>query len=313
MSSLAGQALMAALKKDRGVRDPEALGGWIKNQKRQKLERLAQEKGSRATERGGELVEATPEDRKRLGIPPAWTDVKVDRKPGAALLATGKDAKGRTQRVYSAEHHEKQAAAKFARIGELHEKLPQIDRRLSADAQTNDAALAALLIRRMGLRPGSDVDTGAEKKAYGATNMRASDVEVSGDVIRARFTGKKGVDLDLSHRDPELARLLRERKKGKTDTERLLDTNERKLRDYMKDAAPGVKPKDFRTYLGTATAASLVSGIEPPKSKREYLSKRREVGKQVSEILGNTPTVALASYIAPSVFGDWDVSLLEKK
>jgi DNA topoisomerase-1 len=256
--------------------------------------------------------EATAQDRKRLGIPPAWAEVQVSRERDASLLAVGLDAKGREQRIYSAAHHERQAAAKFARIEKLHERLPEIDRRLSKDAQTDDTALAALLIRRMGLRPGSDANTGAEKKAHGATNLKASHIKVDGDTIRANFTGKKGVDLDLSLDDPELARLLEDRRRGKGGEERLLDTDERKLRTYMGRVAPGVKPKDLRTYLGTATAMGLVVSMPIPKTERENRSARRQVAEQVSRLLGNTPTVALASYIAPAVFGPWDAAMARK-
>lgn len=254
--------------------------------------------------RGFEKADA--EQRKQLGIPPAWTEVQVNKDKDAALLAVGLDAKGREQRIYSTAHHENQAAAKFARIEELHKRLPEIDKRITQDAKTDDTALAALMIRRMGLRPGSDTDTGAEKKAYGATNLKASHVNAEGDKVRANFTGKKGVELDLSLDDPELAGLLRGRQKDKEGDDRLLDTDERKLRSYMARAAPGVKPKDLRTYLGTATAMEAVEKMPVPKTKREYQSQRREVGKQVSQLLGNTPTVALASYIAPATFGPWD-------
>lgn len=257
----------------------------------------------------GEFREPTKEDRKRLGIPPAWKGVRVATDRNAALQATGIDAKGRKQPIYSREHHENQAAAKFDRIEALDDRIGEIDERLSRDAKTDDTALAALIIRRMGLRPGSDTDTGAEKKAHGATNLKASHIETDGPKIRASFTGKKGVDLDLTLNDPELAALLRGRKEGKNGRDRLLNTDERKLRDYMKRAAPDVKPKDLRTYLGTTTAKKLMDGMPIPKTKKEYQSQRREVAKQVSQMLGNTPTIALASYIAPSVFGPWDSAL----
>lgn len=304
-----GKAIVASLRAQEGVRDPEALAAWLG---RKKEARQAAKKARRALSPRQDRFAArgfkgpTEADRKRLGIPPAWTEVMVSNDKDAPLQAVGLDAKGREQRIYSAAHHENQAAAKFARIGELHKRLPEIDKRLSEDAKTDDTALAALMIRRMGLRPGSDTDTGAEKKAYGATNVPASGIEVDGPNVRAKFTGKKGVDLDLSLKDPELAGLLRERKEGKGEGDPLLDTNERKLRAYMADVAPGVKPKDLRTYLGTATAMNLVAGMPIPKTKKEYQSMRRDVGKQVSQLLGNTPTVALSSYIAPSVFGPWD-------
>lgn len=317
-----GKALVVKLRRDAGVRDPEALAAWAGRTKRLRkagvspkaAALLANRPGGMKTGRSTDALEpATAEDRKRLRIPPAWTDVKVSRDRNAALQAVGRDAKGREQRVYSAEHHERQAAAKFARIGALHERLPEIDRRVSRDAKTDDTALAALLIRRMGLRPGSDSDTGAEKKAFGATNLKASHITTDGKTVRARFTGKKGVDLDLSIEDPELAGLLRGRKRGKSGDDRLLSTDERKLRGYMNRVAPGVKPKDLRTYLGTATAGKIVDDMPIPKNEREYKRARREVGKRVSELLGNTPTVALASYIAPSVFGVWDAALAGRR
>lgn len=314
-------ALVRKLGRQPGVRDPEALAGWLGRYSKlrkagippKKAKALAgkpggMEEGEKAASSGG-FEEATDEDRKRLRVPPAWTGVQVNRDKDAPLQAVGRDAKGREQRIYSAEHHERQAAAKFARIGELHERLPEIDKRITRDAKDDDTALSALLVRRMGLRPGSDKDTGAEKKAFGATNLKGSHIETDGDTIRAKFTGKKGVELDLSLEDPELAGLLRGRKQNKGGEDRLLDTDERKLRNYMKTAAPGVKPKDLRTYLGTATATKIIADMPIPKTKKEYQSRRREVGKRVSELLGNTPTVALASYIAPSAFGPWDSAL----
>src|SRR5690606_25386923 len=44
---------------------------------------------------------------------------------------------------------------------------------------------------------------------------------------------------------------------------------------------------------------------EPPRTKREFQRARMEVARAVSAALGNTPTVALASYINPTVFGAW--------
>jgi DNA topoisomerase-1 len=259
-------------------------------------------------QKSSDLQPATDEDRKRLRIPPAWTDVRVSPDASSPLQAVGYDAKGREQRIYSPEHHERQAAAKFARIDELHERMPEIDKRLAEDAKTDDTALAALVIQRMGLRPGSDTDTGAEKKAHGATNLKASHVKVEDGNVKANFTGKKGVELDLSLQDPELGRLIKGRQEGKDPDDRLLDTDERKLRAYMAKAAPGVKPKDLRTYLGTSTARKEVAAQPVPKNDKEYKAARKKVGESVSKLLGNTPAIALNSYIAPSVFGPWDAA-----
>src|ERR1700682_667703 len=78
--------------------------------------------GKRVTGEG----KALPAHIAALKIPPAWTDVTFNPDPKGELLATGKDAKGRRQAVYSAEFAGKQAAAKFARISELSQKFEAI-------------------------------------------------------------------------------------------------------------------------------------------------------------------------------------------
>ncbi|MGH3927331.1 MAG: hypothetical protein ACRDTT_31440 [Pseudonocardiaceae bacterium] len=240
-----------------------------------------------------------------IKIPSGWTDVQVSVDPHADLQVIGKDSKGRSQYVYSAEHSARQSAAKFARIRMMRDKMPAIDGALARDARTEDAAAALLLIRRMGLRPGSDSDTGAEKKAYGATNLLAGQVSVSGDVVRFRFTGKKGVELDLEIDDPDVAKVIEPRLSGKAPGERLFVTNEKKTAGYLKRIDPSVKLKDLRTYRGTDIAGQLVAGTDAPVNRKTYKAAVNNVALMVSQALGNTPSVALESYIDPSVFSPW--------
>jgi DNA topoisomerase IB len=54
------------------------------------------------------------------------------------------------------------------------------------------------------------------------------------------------------------------------------------------------------------TALKEVKTIEPPKTKQEFLKKRKEVATTVSQQLGNDPSMALNSYINPTVFSNWD-------
>lgn len=255
---------------------------------------------------------AAPEDHARLGeagikLPPAWTNVQISDDPNAPLQAIGTDSKGRSQYVYSAAHSEKQAAAKFARINTLRSHIGDIDHHLASDSEQSDSAAALMLIRRLGLRPGSDANTGAEKKAYGATNLRAGHVKVDGETVSLDFTGKKGVDLSFTVEDSQLAAMLTPRLEGKGPDDKVFaDTNERKTADYLHSIAPGFKLKDLRTYHGTLHAFALVEAMPVPSSKSELAKARREVAVAVSEKLGNTPTVALASYIDPSVFAKWE-------
>ena len=72
----------------------------------------------------------------------------------------------------------------------------------------------------------------------------------------------------------------------------------------------GFKTKDFRTLLGTRTAMQEIVNLSPPvpKDEKEYRKKVKEVAIRVSKKLGNTPTVALQSYINPSVFAEWKLN-----
>lgn len=251
-----------------------------------------------------------PDHMAKYKIPPAWTDVKISEDPDAAVVAAGYDAKGRRQTIYSDAHHMRQAAAKFARISELMRKADAIRNQnqgnLSSDDEgVREAAAVMELIYSTGIRPGSDRDTKSEKQAYGATTLRAEHVVQDKDgSVRLKFTGKKGVDLDIPISEPSVAKMLVERKKRGG---RLFATDDKKLRDYVHTLNGGsFKPKDFRTLRGTSLAIREIQRIGgTPKDQKDYQKKVRQVADVVSKALGNTPVVALQSYIDPTVFSQW--------
>jgi DNA topoisomerase IB len=257
---------------------------------------------------GGRQPSAADQARlSKLGVPPAWTDVKLSADPEAALQVVGKDAKGRSQYIYSAEHTERAAAEKFARLSEFNKVAGGVREQAYRDMHNasltdsqRDTAAALALISETGFRAGSDADTGAEKKAFGASNLLSSHVTVDGDTLHFNFTGKKGVDQSHSIHNPALAKYVVGREG------RLFDTNDAKIRTYMKQTA-GIdfKVKDFRTWHGTAEAVRAISAMPKPANDAAFKKARTAVGKVVAAKLGNTPSVALASYINPAVFAQW--------
>lgn len=256
-----------------------------------------------------------PEHIQKLKIPPAWTDVRYNDAPGASLIAVGKDAKGRVQSVYSAEHSAAQSAVKFARIFELSKKFAEVaaqndQARKSTDPKTRDAADCLDLIMRMGVRPGSETDTGAEKKAYGATTLEGRHVVRDENGVWLQFVGKKGVALNLPVTDKGLAKMLEARGKAAGPDGQLFGkVSDSSLRDHVHSLDGGdFKTKDFRTYVGTSTAARLVAKMAPPKDEKAYKKAVMDVAKEVSRTLGNTAAIALQSYIAPQVFAEWRIA-----
>jgi DNA topoisomerase-1 len=266
----------------------------------------------------GELTLAdgspVPEHIKKLKLPPAWKNVSISLDPDADLMAQGTDAKGRRQSVYSDSFAMRQAAKKFARVQEMLRKREAVFEQTKQFAQGDDpkareAAQVMLLVQSMGLRPGSDRDTKAKLQAYGATTLRGEHVIVDGDSVRLKFTGKKGVSLDLPVTDPAVAKMLIDRKKSSGDG-RLFQTSDSELRAFSKKLNGGsMKPKDFRTLKGTSLAIEQVNANpDPPANEKEYRKRVMEVAKKVSAVLGNTPTIALQSYIDPTVFSQWRIA-----
>lgn len=243
-------------------------------------------------------------------IPPAWTDVHIADDLGSAkLLVRGRDVKGRVQRMYSTDHSTGQAAVKFYRNDQMQKHLDKLDSALERDAMVNDSAAALLLIRKLGMRPGSDRNTGAEKQAHGATNLLAKHATVSGSVTTLNFTGKKGVHIILKTKDPLINKVITDRRKTRMRNDRLFDTNEAQTRAYMQSTGvpAGFLLKDLRTVHANVVALREVEKKKNkvPQTKTEFRRWRREVAIAVSNELGNTPTLALASYINPTVFAKW--------
>jgi DNA topoisomerase IB len=235
---------------------------------------------------------AWPQYIQELAVPPAWTNVQISSDPNADLLVVGRDAKGRGQYIYSERFAQGQAEAKFERIRELTDKSAAIAAQNDANQASADPVLAehaevAALIMQTALL-GQHVKVGTDGS------------------VHLEFTGKKGVDLSIPVPD-QLAASLRARADAAGPDGKLFpQVDNRSLSEYVGTLDGGnFKTKDFRTALGTATARTAMTKIATPKTEAAYKKAVREVAKVVSTKLGNTPTVALQSYIDPSTFSEW--------
>jgi DNA topoisomerase-1 len=176
----------------------------------------------------------------------------------------------------------------------------------SLNQQQRDAAAATYLISQTGFRVGSDANTGADKKAFGATNLLGSHVSVKGNDISFNFVGKKGVDQAHTITDPALAKYIAGRQQEVGSKGRLFATNDGKVRDYFHGiAGENFKVKDFRTQKATVEALRAVKSMPVPTTKSGFAKARAAVGDHVAKVLGNTRSMALNSYIHPAVFHSW--------
>lgn len=250
----------------------------------------------------------------RIKVAPGVGNVRIAKDPKSALVATWSDTKGRTVYRYSKKHDSKSSVQKFDRLKVLFTKIPKLDAdiqkgMLSKDKETRDTASALYLISRTGLRVGNETThRRAAVHAYGATTLLDKHVKVSGDTVNFDFIGKKGIQIKKSVKDQTLAKMMTDRLKNKG--EKLFElTSDKKARSFIKQSV-GAKFKvhDLRTLHGTAKAVELINAHaqkEPFKTLKEFKAAQKEISTAVSAELGNTPSMALKSYIAPQVWSKW--------
>jgi DNA topoisomerase-1 len=241
-------------------------------------------------------------------VPPAWRNVWLNPNPKADLQVKGKDAKGRTQSVYTASFRAAQDIKKFNRLRDFTKAYKGMRTQIDKDFDESPEAQCLYLIAKTGFRIGSSKETGAKVKAYGASTLTVDHISIDGDIINFDFTGKKGVHQKHEIVDAKLAKMLSTKKEGL-----LFETNGAKIHKYLESLNPEQKfeVKDFRTYVATSTALSSVSSMEAPRTKAEYIKSVNKVCKTVSEKLGNSPDMAKKSYIDPTVFKEWQSNITD--
>lgn len=247
-----------------------------------------------------------PDHLAHAAIPPAWTQVLVDPDPTAKLIAIGFDVKGRRQPLYSRSYRAAQDSIKFAHTNRLIPQAAEIRSQVEAGVLVgSEGATITLLILETGIRPGSMADTGGDVQAYGATTLLASHVVPQPDgTVRLDFTGKKGVAQSIHVTHPWLVSILTKRaaRLEYSSSRFLFHFDERDLRRYVATLGDGtIRPKDFRTLLGTSLATAALANQVVPETKREAKALVKATIDVVSAALGNTPTVARKSYVCPSV------------
>ena len=168
-----------------------------------------------------------------------------------------------------------------------------------------DAGTAAEIQRRLDAGESLE-DSTYWLKSHGATTLEGRNVVEAPDGVRLQFVGKEGVWHDHLVENPELAKMLVERKAtAKERGGKLFGANDSKVSDYVKTLDHGrISPKDLRTNRANEIAAAEVKklGDTPPKDAAEAKARKMAVATTVSRKLGNRPQQCIESYIDPSVW-----------
>ena len=252
-----------------------------------------------------------------LVIPPAWQDVWISRYPNGHIQATGIDAAGRKQYLYHPMWREKRDEAKFDHVLEVARRLPVLRDRVELDLAgrglNRDRVLATVArLLDMGMfRVGNDQYATGEDPTFGVSTLRPEHARSRQGCVVFEFPAKGGIEQVRRIDDPELCRVLTNLRRRRRAEERLFgywdgrswrDVRSDEVNDYLRDASGGeMTAKDFRTWHATVLAATELATAGAQRSVTARRKAVAAVMRSVSELLGNTPTVARTSYVDPRV------------
>jgi DNA topoisomerase IB len=215
----------------------------------------------------------------------------------------------------------KRDAAKFDHVLAVARRLPELRASVADDLATRGygrervlATAARLLdigVFRIGGEAYAAEDDPSGEATYGLATLLREHVSVRGAVMEFRYPAKGGIERAQRIEDAEVAAVLKGLLRRPSPDPELLayrvgrqwrDVRSDDINSYLKEHSGGceISAKDFRTWHATVLAAVVLAGAPAPTKT----GRRKAVVaamKQVSGYLGNTPTVARASYVDPRV------------
>ncbi|HEX5540087.1 MAG TPA: DNA topoisomerase IB [Micromonospora sp.] len=267
---------------------------------------------------GRRITEPEELDRLRsLAIPPAWQDVWISPHPGGHIQAIGIDAAGRKQYLYHPRWRAKRDAAKFDHVLAVARSLPALRGRVETDLAGRGLGrgrvLAAVtkLLDMGAFRIGGDQYAVGEDPTFGVATLRPEHARARNGAVVLEFPAKGGIRLVRRVEDPAACAVLRALRRRRRGEERLFgywdgrcwrDVRSDEINGYLREAS-GVEmtAKDFRTWHATVLAARQFAVLGPQPSPTRCKRAVAAVMREVAGMLGNTATVARASYVDPRV------------
>jgi DNA topoisomerase-1 len=260
-----------------------------------------------------------------LAVPPAYTDVWICADPAGHLQATGRDARGRKQYRYHPRWRQIRDQNKYARLIQFSEALPKVRKQIEAQLAQPGMGREKVMATVVSLLDATLIRIGntqyaKENRSYGLTTLRNRHVEVRGGKILFEFRGKSGVEHRVSVNDRRLANVIK----------RCMELPGQNLFQYLDE--DGVRhnvtssdinaylheltgadftAKDYRTWAASAMALATLRKLqwEPEADAKKHIV---EMVKQVSRLLGNTPTICRKCYIHPAVLDGFLMGSLAK-
>lgn len=251
---------------------------------------------------------------KSLRIPPAWTNVKINKDSTAKLQVVGQDSKLREQRIYHPNWVQEAAQEKFKHVSKLSRKISNFDKILNRYLRRFDLSYECVIANMikifmvLNIRIGSEICF-EENGTCGICTLRKCNLKIKDNNYTLSFVGKKNVQHDKLITSTKIKHFLDKMKKIKN--ERLFCYNSDKeyipitaqdINNFIKtNLGESYSSKDLRTYSANQIFKQALKNYPTPKNEKDIYRNIRNAVKTTAEELGNTPKVCKDSYIDPHI------------
>lgn len=257
---------------------------------------------------------------KKLGLPPAYTDVWICLKHNGHIQATGYDSAARKQYRYHEDWTEFRGLQKFDQLISFGKALPKLRREVNITLKSSNRngkfsklmATAALvrLLDRTAMRVG-----GRSVTSKGATTLNMKNVNYTGGKLTLRYRAKGGKKVQCSIRDTRLQKILEtvDDLPGKRLFQYLgqdrevhpLDSGD--VNQWLKDTTgvDEISAKIFRTWHGSVAALEAIY--------KEPDATIKMACEAAAKALRNTPAICRKSYVHPAVLDLVDLEAGERR
>jgi DNA topoisomerase I len=278
--------------------------------------RMPDNNGFRYWMNGKEVTDENQLERiRKLAIPPAWQQVWICRKPNGHIQSTGFDARNRKQYRYHTLWQESRNANKFRKLYDFGKVLPKLRAQIKKDIAKRSITEAKVIATVLSVMEQTYIRIGngqyeRDNQSYGLTTLKDRHVKITGSEIRFSFKGKKGIAHNITLKNKQLARIVKECRDipGK-ELFQYIDANgdhkpidSGKVNRYIHEATGSdFSAKDLRTWAGTIHSLKALHAIGDGETVTEKKKKVLEALDQVSQKLGNTRTVCKKYYVHPLI------------
>jgi DNA topoisomerase-1 len=215
---------------------------------------------------------------------------------------------------------------KFHRLYEFGKALPALREQIAADLDQKELTAAKVMATVISLMERTYIRIGSceyEKQngSHGLTTLKDKHVAIAGDTIRFSFTGKKGVNHDITLKSKRLARIVKNCREipGKElfqyydEQGNAHPVDSGMINSYIKETTGmDFTSKDFRTWAGSLNLLRSLQAMGEAVTAADCKKNIVAALDEVSLKLGNTRTICKKYYVHPGLIALYEQNSLKK-